>query len=181
MHHLNENTMINGKRILYPLIVTGVLFMSWSCGYKISGLQKAPFGVNSFHVAVFENKTMETGAETLFANDLIHELTRDNRMHLAAVGEADGLFSGALKYMDIETIARRDGYAATQRRVRVTVDVELKEPAGRSLWVGKNITASETYLVVPDKLSTEYNKKIALTKVSQKIAQKVFQQLNWDF
>lgn len=157
------------------------LLMANACGYQFSGLQKAPFGVNRFHVAVFENRTMETGAEVLFANDLMNELTRDGRMVLTDEQEARGLFSGELKLMDIETVARTDGYAATERRVRLTVDVELKDREGRTLWAGKNITASETYLVVPEKLATEYNRKIAVSEVSKKIAQKVFQQLNWNF
>ncbi|MBU4316153.1 MAG: hypothetical protein KKF30_02640 [Proteobacteria bacterium] len=169
------------KRLLCPLAVILVLFLAGACGYQFSGLQKIPFGVHRFHVAVLENKTMEIGAEVLFANDLMNELTRDGRLRLTPALEAEGLFTGVIKLMDIETVARKDGYAATERRVKLTVDMELKDPAGRILWVGKNITASETYLVVPEKPGTEYNRKIAVAKVSKKIAQKVFQQLNWNF
>jgi hypothetical protein len=164
------------------LLVIGAFSMVCSsCGYQFSGLQMAPFGVNRFHVEVFENRTMEAGAEVLFANDLMNELTRDGRMILTNEREAQGLFSGELKLMDIETVARTHGYTATERRVKLTVDVALKDPQGRTLWVGKNMVASETYLVVPEKLTTEYNRKIAVSEVSKKIAQRVFQQLNWDF
>jgi hypothetical protein len=173
--------MTSIKKLLYPLVVIHMLFWAGACGYQFSGLQKAPFGVKRFHVAVFENKTLEIGAEVLFSNDLMNELTRDGRLYLTTAREADGLFTGILKLMDIETVARTDSYAATERRVKLTVDVELKDRAGLTLWTGKNITASETYLVVPDKVGTEYNRRTAVSKVSKKIAQRVFQQLNWDF
>ena len=169
------------KTCLSGLIAILIAVWGPACGYRFSGLHEAPYGVNRFHVEVFENKTMETGAEVLFANDLMNELTRDGRMTLVPQDQAKGLFSGVVKLMDIDTVSRTAGYTATERRVRITVDVVLKSQDGGTLWVGDDITSSATYLVVPDKLATEYNRKLAVAEVSKKIAQKVFQQLSWDF
>ena len=163
------------------IVIGWTSFLGISCGYRFSGAQKAPFDLHRINVAVFENLTSEPGLEVLFANELISEMTRDGRMVLAAAGNADGLFSGVIKFSDVETIARTDGYAATEKMVSIHVDVILKNRMGSVLWSGKDIVDSETYLVDQDKLGTEYNRKTAISKISRQIAQNIFQRLSWDF
>ena len=171
----NKNLYIKLSILIFWVITAA------ACGYQFVGVQKVPFNIHYIGVLMFENKTSEIGVADVFAKDLISEITRDGRMVLSKPDEADAVFSGVVKSMDVETISREKGYAAAERRVRISVDVRLKNRDGHLLWTGKDIQSNESYLVTEDKLATEYNRKLAITEVSRKISQEIYLQLNQTF
>jgi len=174
--HTAPSTYIAG--FIVALVVS--LLVS-SCSYQFSGSRKPPFGIRRVTIYMFENHTGETGVESIFTNDLIDELTRDGRMMVTRSDQAEAFFSGAVKSMDIETVSREESYTSRERRVKMAVDLKMKNPDGEILLLGKNITAGEIYAVVPDKLATEENRRAAILKISKEIAENAFQRLTWGF
>ncbi|NJL59924.1 MAG: hypothetical protein HC887_10060 [Desulfobacteraceae bacterium] len=83
--------------------------------------------------------------------------------------------------MGIETISRRNINSSLQRRIRLTVDLTLKNRSDRTIWSKNSIQASETYDVMSDISATEWNKRNAITILSKRLAETAYQRLTDDF
>jgi len=154
-----------------------------ACGYRFTGGGSFPAGIRSVCISTLENRTSETGAENIFTNDLIYEITRDNKAVLTAKGKADALLSGVIKSMSIETISRKSAHSSLslERRVTVTVDLKLTDPDGRVIWSAKGVSAKEAYDVMPDKLATEQNRRNAISALSKRLAERLYARITDDF
>jgi hypothetical protein len=63
----------------------------------------------------------------------------------------------------------------------VVVDVQLTGPDGKTLWASNGISASEEYAVASDNMVTEQNKKSAVSRLSKRLAQRIYYQMTDDF
>ncbi len=162
-------------------IIALFLMVFSSCGYGFVGSGSFPADVKSVCIAILENRTSETGVENILTNDLIYEVTRANKVTLASRDKADALLSGVIKSMNIETISRTGTHSPLERRVRVAVDLKLTSPDGRVIWSARDISANEAYDVMPDKLATEQNKRDAISVLSKRLAESVYNRMVADF
>jgi hypothetical protein len=173
--------------ILYPnrnraWVIFLLLVMSSACGYRFSGKENLPSGVERIFVTVFENRTMETGVEVLFTDDIIQELIRNRKDSLAnSRTTADAVLSGVVESIRIRTISREGTHTPLERRVWATVSLKLTGSDGRTLWKKSGISESEPYDVMPLKQETEQNRRNALSVLSKKIAERVYFRLTDDF
>jgi len=151
------------KRSTIWIILFVPIFFS-ACGYRFTGGGSFPAGIRSVCVSTLENRTSETGAENIFTNDLIYEVTRDNKVVLTTKDRADALLSGIIKSIRIQTISRKEAYSSLslERRVTVTIDLKLTNADGRVIWSAKGASANEAYDVMPDKMATEQNRRNAI-------------------
>lgn len=170
------------KRSDIWIIFLFVMIVS-ACGYKFTGGGIFPAGIKSICVVTLENRTSETGAENIFTNDLIYEVTRGNKVILTTKDKADALLSGIIKSINIQTISRKEAYSSLslERRVTVTVDVKLTDFNGRIIWSANDIKANEAYDVMPDKLATEQNRRNAISAISKRLAEKLYARITDDF
>jgi hypothetical protein len=159
------------------LLIAG--WLTASCAYRFSGADAPPFGIRRISVAMFENKTSETGIESIFARDLINELARDSRLTISRTEKADAFFSGVIKSLSIESVSREKSYVSLERRLIARVDIRLADKNGKILWAGENLWAGEVYQVTPNKRDTEQNLREAIILLSRKMAQNVVQQMSW--
>ena len=157
-----------------------LMFFS-ACGYRFTGGGSFPAGIRSICIPALENRTSETGAENIFTNDLIYEVTRDSKVVLTSRDKADALLSGVIKSMSIETISRKGAHSSLERRVKIAVDLKLTGTDGRLIWSAKSVSANEAYDVMPDKLATEQNRRNAILSLSKRLAQKVYNRITDDF
>jgi outer membrane lipopolysaccharide assembly protein LptE/RlpB len=162
-------------------IVFLFLIIVSACGYKFAGGGSFPAGIKSICVVTLENRTSETGAENIFTNALIYEITRDNKVVLTSKDKADALLSGIIKSMNIKTISRTGTHSSLERRVTVTVDVKLTIPDGKVLWSANDIIVNEAYDVMPDKLATEQKRRDAISALSKRLAQSLYSRITDDF
>jgi len=128
-----------------------------------------------------ENRTSETGAENIFTNDLIYEVTRDNKVLLTTKDKADALLSGIIKSMSIQTISHTGAHTSLERRVTITVDVKLTTPDGRVIWSANDVSANEAYDVMSDKLATEQKRRNAISALSKRLAERLYARITDDF
>ena len=151
------------------------------CGYRFSGGGSFPAGIKSVFVKVFENNTSETGIEQKFTDDLIYEITRNGNVKFAAKESAEGIISGAIVSSSIETVSPRGVTEASERRVKIRVDLKLALSDGKVVWSAKGVTANEEYLVASTNQETEENKRQAIDVISEELAESVLNRLTSDF
>ena len=169
-----------GKIIWIVFAILWFLAFLSACGYRFAGGGTLPSGIKSVCVTILENRTSEIGVENTFTNDLIYEFTRNGK--IASIDKADALLSGVVKSMSIETISRSGAHTSIERRVTVTLDLKLTDNDGRIIWSVKGVSGNEAYKVVSDnKLSTEQNRRSAISTLSERLAEKVYNSLTEDF
>jgi outer membrane lipopolysaccharide assembly protein LptE/RlpB len=168
------------KRSNIWIIFLFVMIVS-ACGYKFTGGGSFPAGIKSICVVTLENRTSETGAENIFTNDLIYEVTRDNKVLLTTKDKADALLSGIIKSMSIQTISHTGTLTPLERRVTITVDVKLTDPDGKVIWYANDVSANEAYDVMSDKLATEQKRRDAISALSKRLAERLYARITDDF
>lgn len=153
--------------------------LAYGCGYRFSESIRLPGGIRHICVAVLENRSGEIGAESIITNDLIYELSRNGILGQSET--ADAVLSGVIRSVSIDTVSHRGINTSLQRRIRLTIDLSLKDAAGKMLWSKNGIWANEAYDVMSDKLATEWNKRTALSVLSKRLAENAYHQLTDDF
>ena len=156
------------------------LFFS-ACGYRFAGGGNFPSGIRSINVKILENHTAETGVESIFTNDLIYEFVRHKKVVLTSSDKADAILAGVIKSLRIRTISHKGEHTALERRAEVAVDLQLTDPDGMVKWSANDVSLNETYNVAPGKQATEQNKRVAITALSKKLAEKIYYRLMDDF
>ncbi len=157
-----------------------LLFLGSGCGYRFSG-EDAPFGIQTLHVPILQNRTGETGIETIFTDDLIYEFTRNGAMRLRDAESAGAVLTGEIDRVSFKTISHKGYQVALERRVEVSMSLVLRDRNGKVLWAEEGISSQEEYPVSEDKLTTEYNRREAIKRISDRLAENVYNRLATDF
>ncbi len=152
-----------------------------SCGYRFMGSGSFPAGIKSVSIPILENRSSETGAENIFTSDLIYELTREKKVVLTNKGEADAILSGVIRSISTQTISRENSRSPLERRVTAILDLKLTGSDGRVLWSAIGISGHEAYDVLPEKLATEQNERDAISVLSKRLAERIYNRITEDF
>ncbi len=164
------------QRWISLFALTGILLCLAGCGYRFVERGTLPGSIRSVAVPMIENRTAETGVEHLFTNDLIYEFTR-NGNNIASPEKADAVLTGGIRSISIETVSYRGQIAAVERRVKAVLDLKLVDRDGAILWSAPDVEETETYGVLDEKVATDYNKRVAIQLLSERLAEKVYQRL----
>lgn len=157
----------------YPVL----LMMIWGCGYRFSGGGDFPFNVKSVFVPVFENRSSETGIETMITNDFLFELTRSSNVSSVEKEMADAVLWGVITSVSTQTIARSGRQTSLERNVRMVLSLKLTDRQGKVLWATQGFSDDESYEVLRDKFTTEKNKRAAIKRLSRRMAEMIQYQL----
>jgi outer membrane lipopolysaccharide assembly protein LptE/RlpB len=153
-----------------------------ACGYHLKGAGlKAPEGVETVAVTVLENRTSESGIEMTFTNDLTYEFTRSKVVRVVDEKTADAVLSGTITSLGTETISYTTNYDSDERRVRVTLNLNLKSRHGKVLWSDPALAGIEEFKVADDKFVTDRNRREAIEIISERIAERVHNRILQDF
>ncbi len=133
-------------------------------------------------VQMLENRSSETGVESLFTNALINELNRRRQGSVTGMDKADATLHGNIETISWKTVARRDTNTAAERRVSATISLQLTDKNGKTIWKGSGLKAEQAYMVDEDnKQTTENNRRQAISDLSQLIAENVYRRLTDNF
>ncbi|HSM49280.1 MAG TPA: LptE family protein [Draconibacterium sp.] len=157
----------------YPVL----LMMIWGCGYRFSGGGDFPFNIKSVFVPVFENRSSETGIETMITNDFLYELTRSSNVSFVEKEMADAVLWGVITSVSTQTIARSGRQTSLERNVRMVLSLKLTDRQGKVLWATQGFSDDESYEVLSDKFTTEKNKRAAIKRLSRRMAEMIQYQL----
>lgn len=144
------------------------------CGYAFSGgVVNLPPGVETIAIPVFENKTAEPGIELDFTNSLAFEFNRSGALKVVAP-PGDLVLSGAIAKVLVEPVAYSRAVIATERRVLMRISARLTlNSTGQVLWEDRDILDNEVFSVESDPTSTERNRREAIRRISERVAQQI--------
>ncbi len=173
--------MFQKRKIIFFILF--LLILVSGCGYRFAGTGDFPEGTESIFIPILENRTSESRLEKQITDDLIYEFTKNRKDILAgSIDDADAVLYGIIRSIGTTTISRVDPNTSSQRRVKISVDMKLVVPEDRVIWQVKGITTDEAYNVVPDnKYRTEQNRQEAISKASQRLAEKIYTRMTDNF
>jgi outer membrane lipopolysaccharide assembly protein LptE/RlpB len=177
----NGAKLFNQIKII-GIVTLGIVVVS-ACGYRFAGQGQFPKGVERIFIEVFENRTSKTGIERVVTNQIVFEFTRQREQSLAADTEnADAILKGVIRRIRTQTISRVGTEVASEREVIMTVDLRLvKQDRGEIIWAAKGITDRQVYDVSDSKLETDRNESFALSRLSERMSERIFSRLTNDF
>jgi outer membrane lipopolysaccharide assembly protein LptE/RlpB len=179
LHGEEAYWLIKSKIILVALL-SGVLLSA--CGYRFAEQGGFPGDTERLFVKVLENKTQETGVESIVTSALLNELTLRKTDELAnGFDDADVVLSGVVNLVTIITISVSKPDVADERRVTVTVDLKLTKKDGRIVWAAKDLSDFEAYFVDTDTERTDANRRDAIRVLSKRIAERTVNRFSDDF
>ncbi|MGB2927920.1 MAG: LptE family protein [Desulfobacterales bacterium] len=167
------------KRYAWAIILFWLLFSA--CGYQFAGGGSLPSGITSISIEMFKNRTSETGVETIITNDLIYEFIRHEQVVVTGSDKADAILTGVVKSISERTISHKGEYTSDERRVTLKLDLQLKDKSGGVIWSAKDVSDNEAYKVSSEKQATEQLKKVAIKRLSKRLAENIFNRLTADF
>jgi outer membrane lipopolysaccharide assembly protein LptE/RlpB len=163
------------RKISTAVTVAVLLATLGACGYHVKGSGfSAPEGVHTIAVTLLENRTSESGIETVFTSDLAYEFTRSKVLGVVDAETADAVLRGSIRSMRVETISHTKDYGSAERRVTMTLDLTFVSREGKVLWSDSNISDYEAYKVFPDdKFATDRKRRDAIEIIAERLAEKV--------
>ena len=164
------------------VIIILIIVLCGACGYRFAEEGGFPGDTERLFVKVLENKTQETGVESILSAALLNELTLRKTDELASgIDDADVVLSGVVNLVTISTISVSKPDVADERRVNVTVDLKLTQKDGSIVWTAKGLSDFEEYLVVADTERTDANRRNAIRVLSKRIAERTVNKFSDDF
>ena len=154
-----------------------------ACGYRFAGSGAFPEGVDQIFIEVFENRTSKVGVERIVTNQLIFEFSRQRESSLVSnLKDADAVLKGTINSIRTKTISRVGTEVASEREVVMTIDLKLvKRDGGEIIWAANGLSDREAYDVNDVKIETDRNEKFALTRLSARISERIFNRLTDNF
>jgi hypothetical protein len=166
------------NRVFWAFII--LLTLS-ACGYRFSGGGSLPGGVEEIAMGVFDNRSGETGVEGIISNDLIYEFTRNGKRLSHGSTTADATLSGTVLAVTTGSVSRTNVHSVAERRVTVSIALKLVDLKGDVIWQASGLSESEEYEVASDRGTTDMNKRNAITELSGRLAEKVYNRMAEDF
>lgn len=163
------------------LIWTLALWAAAGCGYRFTGGGSLPENVTRVSISVLKNATSETGLENTLTNDLIYEMGRNRQAEVTDTDRAQARVAGIIRSVSVSTVTHSDVNTSQERRVSLTVDLEMTRADGTQIWQRQGITANETFAVGADKFATEQNRKAALKTLSRRLAERIYASMTDNF
>ena len=171
---------MNRSKFIAIILFIGVLCCA--CGYRFAEEGGFPGDTERLFVKVLENKTQETGVESILTAALLNELTLRKTDELASgIDDADVILNGTVSLVTIRTISERQPDVADERRVTVSVDLELTKKDGSIVWTAKGLSDFEEYIVDRDPEQTDANRRNAIKVLSKRIAERTVNRFSDDF
>ena len=164
-------------------LVSICLFFLVACGYRFAGSGAFPGGVNQIFIEVLENRTSKIGVERIVTNQLVFEFSRQRESSLvSSLKDADAVLKGTIKSIRTRTISRVDTELASEREVVMKIDLKLvKKDGGEIIWAANGLSDREAYDVNDVKIETDRNEALALTRLSARISERIFNRLTDSF
>jgi hypothetical protein len=151
-----------------------------SCGYRVIGSEPVGAGQTKSTMAVppFQNRSMQVGLETVFANDIIRAL-QDRKNVLVKPGEvkADYVLLGSIKKLEHSSTAYLDIDQSLIRRTTLTVEVIIKDMrTNKTIWkdmenVNSDYVANQQYGI--GEATRDQGIREASARLAQRITDKI--------
>ena len=159
-----------------------ILFVC-ACGYRVHpGGDNIDKGIQTVFVDSFTNKTSEAYVENIIRSALIDQFIKGRRLRLVDSREtADALCIGSVDALTRTPLAYSKDNLTAEERITMTVEIILEERvSGKIIWKNKGFSATQDYQFI-DITTKDRNRKFALTKLSNDLAEKAYHFMMSDF
>lgn len=164
------------------VLVLSILVFFAGCGYRLAGRGELPGKISTISVRMLENRSSETGVETLVTNALISELNRRRTGSVTDPERADAVLSGTIQSLTWDTVAHRGVNTASERRVYITFALTLTDRSGEVLWKRSSLSGAQAYAVLEgNKSATDNNRRQAIGILAEKMAESIYRSLTDNF
>lgn len=152
-----------------------------ACGYQFSSAGKLVGNVTDVNVAMFENESAETGAETIFSNAFIGELVRRSGADVVDKKRAEAFITARITSINIGALTRTSDDEVLERRVTAVVDLKMVTRQGEVLFSVKGFSEDDEYSVSHSNVSDDFSRRTAIEKIAVSFAEKMVSRLKDDF
>jgi len=158
------------------------LLLLVACGYQMVGKEThVPPGLTSVAVPTFKNRTYEPGIEVPFTQAFLNEFILDRRVNVVDRGQADSLLEGIITDFKIFSVSfDRSGFVL-EYQTNVTLDLTLKDRAGKVLWEEKNFSETQWFRASSGILINEANKNAAIQQMGRLVAERLRNRFFYNF
>jgi len=145
---MNQRSISPGKSLLLWLsLALWLLTLIPACGYRVVGSDPVGPGKTRATLAIppFENRSMQPGLETIFANDMIKAFQNSNLVQVKP-GEvqADYVLLGTIKKLEHSSTAYLDINQSLIRRATISVELKLQDSrTNKVIWKSVEIIKSD--------------------------------------
>lgn len=168
---------------LFRGILLLLVLLSAGCGYRFSdGGYALPEGVDSLHVELFANQTVEPLLENFITEQVTSQfLLKSGRTLTPTAERADTILSGTVLSYQSKPVSYDRNDEITEYQSKMTLSVQLRDRlTGKVLWKG-NLKWDEEYPASNDKTIQEDNEEAAIRLISQRLADEIFTKITENF
>jgi hypothetical protein len=157
-----------------------LLSLCCACGYRFSGGEGLLSGkVHSVFVRIFENKSRWSDLDVMITNDIIAKL-RQSRSVSFVQKPLEHVLCGTIEHVHMDTLSRSSDGSPQEKFVEIRLSVYLTDLNNNKIWQA-SFTDREAYYPEQDHELTLRAKKEAMTKVSERLAEWVMNELGQGF
>ncbi len=167
------------KRLVYIVVVLSIVVAG--CGYRLSGGGPLPGNVTRVAVAMFENRSFETGAEAVFTSALMTELVQSSDARVVGREEADAVILATIRSITIGGLTRTADDSVVERRVSAVLDLDMVGKDGETIWSVRKFSESEVYAVSSANASDEAAKREAVQEIADRVAERIISKMRDNF
>ena len=165
-------------KINFLTVIVLFSFLASGCGYHFSPAgEHIDKSIQTVFVDNFSNKTSEANIENYFRNSFIDQFTRGSRFKLVSSKDlADAVLKGSINSLVTPHLAYSETKFAKENRVVVMMEVVFEKKENKEIiWANKHLLEDEDYMVDESSPNTtETNRKEALRKLAEDIAEKTY-------
>lgn len=141
------------KKTGIPLIILIILLMVMMTSCKTTGESILPASVNSIHIAVFNNQTLQYGVEDRLTDRVVNEFEFNARLHIENRNNADIILTGIITRADFQPFSYDEDNVVKEYQLRMEVRISLHDRVNDTYIFKDEIIRGETTYDVD--LSTE--------------------------
>ncbi len=123
------------------------IFCVFSCGYKLQGGSSLPGNITKINVRMFDNKSSQIGAESIFTNSLVNEFIKSTNAKVVDEKIASAFVNGAIRSVTLGGLTQTSDDSVKERRVTASIDLEIKKLSGDVVFAVVGFTQSHVYSV----------------------------------
>ncbi len=169
------------KKLVFLLLAFNLIL---ACGYRFSlqELQKEQtgikrLGINTIYIYPFVNKTHRRGIENLLQNALVYEFSTGEGPKLVKKEKAEAFLQGEILNYQETSIAYTHQEYALSGKISLAIKVVLTDKNGQILWENPYLFDQESFTFGQTPSQTEDNKKQAVRRILQRMAERIYEVL----
>lgn len=166
------------KLLIFVLLIPSLFALG--CGYHFSGGgEHIDRAIQDVFVDNFDNRTTEANIENYIRNSFIDQMRRGARFKIVSSKKlSDAVLTGSINRIATSHVSYAATDVAKEDRVTITMKLTFEEiKTGKVIWASENFTGKEEYTVSSSTSATETERKAAIRKLSDDMAEKAYRSI----